>query len=93
METKQPSIVQFPRKGAFLHKSIFLFVDLQKEYLASGRAYALKEIETCLNNNLILLEFARDQGMKIVHFAELWTVLFSTKKPNFQIGSMDFNRA
>lgn len=47
---------------------LVLFVDLQAEYIAAGRAYALDGIDACLENCAILLSECRRQRLPIVHF-------------------------
>lgn len=83
MTSSPSSIIEFPQKGTFFHNSIFLFVDLQLEYLSSGRAYAFENIESCLENSLKLLQFAREQGLTIVHFRKLMEGTFFNQETKF----------
>jgi len=90
MKINQPSIFQFPRKGCFLHNSIFLFVDLQLEYLSFGRAFALENLEDCLSNSLKILEMARESGMAIAHFRRLMDGTFFNHETKFSNWIEDF---
>ena len=53
------------------------------EYLSSGRAYALGNIEVAINNSLKLLQLARDKGMTIAHFRRLMDGTFFNKETKF----------
>lgn len=83
MNTSISSIIHFPRKKCLLHNSVFLFVDMQLEFLASGRAYALGNIENCITNSLSILETARAHGMTIAHFHSYMDSTFFNQETRF----------
>ena len=83
MLSEYSSVVPFPRKGGLLHNAIFIFVDWQVEYLSSGRAYALENLDASLNNGLELLQVAREYGMTVVHFRRLMDGAFFNEATNF----------
>jgi nicotinamidase-related amidase len=47
------------------------FVDLQVEYVSTGRALAINETEPWMGNCRKLLAFARESGLAIAHFRQL----------------------
>lgn len=90
MKTNRSSVIQFPRKGCFLHNSIFVFIDLQLEYVSSGRAYALEDTENCLSNSLKILAMAREYGMAIAHFRRIMDGAFFNQATAFSNWIEDF---
>jgi|GEM_PF-944281 len=83
MVANNRSLIQFPRQGIYLSNTIFVFVDWQIEFISSGRAYALANIEDEIKNSLKLLELAREQGLSIVHFRRLLDGTFFNKSTDF----------
>ncbi|GJM00022.1 MAG: hypothetical protein DHS20C07_17010 [Methyloligella sp.] len=77
------SVIKFPKSSCSLHSSIFIFIDWQLEYLSSGRAYALGDVEQSLSNSLSLLEHARKIGMTIAHFRRLMDGTFFNQATKF----------
>lgn len=77
------SIIAFPRNDWHLHNSIFLFVDLQQEYISTGRAFALKDTKNCLTNCQRILKMARSFGVTIVHFRKLMAGTFFNRDTEF----------
>ncbi len=71
MTTKSSSVIEFPLQERNLHNSVFIFIDLQMEYLSTGRAYALEDVQRCLENCNLILSKAREYGLTIVHFRSL----------------------
>lgn len=67
----------------YLNRTIIAFVDLQKEYTAKGRAYALNNISECLDNCRELLCEARRSGMAIAHFRLLRSSSFFNPAAQF----------
>lgn len=62
------SVIRFPRVSEDFGTPLFLFVDLQREYVIDGRAHALRHHEPWSGNCLRLLDFARKRGYPIAHF-------------------------
>jgi nicotinamidase-related amidase len=50
---------------------VLCFVDLQREYIAEGRALAVDQVEPWMGNCTRLLAFARRQRLPIAHFRQL----------------------
>jgi len=65
------SVIQFPRAADPSRSQIVVFVDLQREYIADGRAHALSRREPWWSNCLRLLDFAREQGYPVAHFRQI----------------------
>jgi nicotinamidase-related amidase len=65
------SVIRFPRYQEDYDTPVVVFVDLQREYVAEGRAHALERREPWWSNCMRLLEFARDRGLPVAHFRQL----------------------
>ncbi|MEJ8570937.1 cysteine hydrolase family protein [Microbaculum marinum] len=65
------TVIQFPRHTEDLGTPLFVFLDLQQEYISDGRAYALSGRDPWWSNSLRLLDFARDRGLPVAHFRQL----------------------
>lgn len=76
-------IIEFPVRQKNLHNSVFIFIDLQKEYQSLGRAYALEDVEDCLSNCQRILKKARQYGMTIAHFRTLMGGTFFNQSIDF----------
>lgn len=50
---------------------VIALVDLQMEFISEGRAYAIADVEACLDRCATLLEQARSAGLAIAHFRQL----------------------
>ena len=62
----------------FLHSAyknqnipIVIFMNMQKEYVSTGRAYALDDVTTCLKEGIKLLDFVRSQKIPVAHFRRI----------------------
>ncbi len=62
---------------------LFVFVDLQAEYTAKGRAYALQGMKRCIHNCKRVLEYARKNGLPIAHFRQIHRGAFFNKSSEF----------
>ena len=65
---KPKRIIEFTTQRLRLGNSIIVLLDLQNEYIASGRAYSLAETKACLKNCKLILDQARASGFTIIHF-------------------------
>jgi nicotinamidase-related amidase len=50
---------------------VIALVDLQMEYVSAGRAYAISDVEECLERCGALLEHSRSAGLPIAHFRQV----------------------
>ena len=73
-----------------MDRTIIAFIDLQQEYLASGRAYALDDIKQPLANCRSILNMARTYGMTIAHFRLLRPDSFFNPMTQFSHWIEDF---
>ena len=83
MEHSTTKIIPFPNPDQLFDNTILLFVDLQHEYTALGRAFALQNIEGCLNNCRSLLARARKTKVTIAHFRLLKSDTFFNPATEF----------
>lgn len=60
--------MEFPQNKLRHDNSIIVLLDFQNEYISSGRSYALKHTDQCLEKGKLILEQARSSGFAIVHF-------------------------
>ena len=60
------------KKSRLLEQApIFVFVDLQAEYMAEGRAFALPRLKECIFNCKLVLKYARKNKLPIAHFRQV----------------------
>ena len=64
------NVIQLPRQRQRSHP-VVCFVDLQLEYVSTGRALAVDDVDPWIGNCRNLLAFARDAGLPIAHFRQL----------------------
>jgi len=83
MKNAATQIIPFPNRDQIYNNTILLFIDLQLEYTASGRAYALQNSAECLNNCRRLLETARSAKLTIAHFRQLRPGTFFNPETEF----------
>ncbi len=83
MDENASIILPFSNREQYLGRTIIAFVDLQQEYTANGRAYALNDISKCLDNCRDLLCEARRSGMTIAHFRLLRSSSFFNPAAQF----------
>lgn len=83
MKNTASRIIPFPNPDQLFDNTIFLFLDLQLEYTASGRAYALQNSRECLDNCRRLLEVARSAKLNIAHFRQLLPGAFFNPETEF----------
>ncbi|MGI9384573.1 MAG: isochorismatase family protein [Methyloligellaceae bacterium] len=67
-----------------------MFVDLQEEYVASGRYFALGDVERSLANCRRLLAAARETGLAIAHFRQIKSSPFFNREAIFSQWIGDF---
>lgn len=64
------NVIHLPRLRP-RNNPVLCFVDLQREYIAEGRALAVDQVEPWMSNCTRLLAFARQQRLPIAHFRQL----------------------
>jgi nicotinamidase-related amidase len=77
------TLLEFARKVACGPVPLAVFVDLQVEYAAEGRAYSLQNLETCLGNCRTILSECRKVRLPIVHFRLLRSNAFFNTASRF----------
>jgi len=65
------AVLEFRRAVSARAIPLTVFIDLQAEYAAEGRAYNLTNIGGCLSNCRTLLNECRRLGLPIAHFRQL----------------------
>lgn len=65
------NVVQMSQFREMQSAPIIALVDLQMEFVSAGRAYAIKEIEDCLERCAAILEHSRSAGLPIAHFRQV----------------------
>lgn len=77
------SVIRFPRVAEDFGTPLFIFVDLQREYVIDGRAHALSRREPWWSNCIRLLDFARKRGYPVAHFRQLRSEPFFNRATPF----------
>jgi nicotinamidase-related amidase len=65
------NVITLPAAGRHSAACLVVFTDLQLEYVATGRAYSLRDTDGCLANCARLLKTVRDLGLPIAHFRQI----------------------
>lgn len=65
------TVIQISQFRELKNAPLIAMVDLQVEYVSTGRAYAINDIDSCLANCRALLDRARRMGLPIAHFRQL----------------------
>ena len=65
------SLLQFPKRHQRTDAPMLILLDLQKEYVSSGRAFSIDQIDGCIGNCQRLLDAGRANGLPIAHFRQL----------------------
>ena len=84
-------IIDFPQKQLSPGNTIIILLDLQNEYISSGRAYALEDTDGCLEKCKLILEQARSCGFAIVHFRTILKSAFFNPGSYFSDWIKDFS--
>lgn len=69
---------------------VIVLADLQREYIAAGRAYAIASLEDCLGRCKAILDEARMMGLPIAHFRQLRASSFFNHASPFSKWIEDF---
>lgn len=84
------TVVSFPQPNMHSETPLVLFLDLQVEYIAAGRAYSLSDTQSCLANCKRILESVRSKKLAIAHFRQLKQSTFFNKETSFASWIEDF---
>ena len=63
-------------------KNLLILIDIQNEYVTTGREFYLNGIEKSLNNCRLILNFARKNNWKIAHIQHLNGIDAANFRPN-----------
>jgi len=84
------NVIKLPVSVRTESAPLMVFVDLQQEYVATGRAYSVNQTSDCLSNCARLLAAARQHRLPIAHFRQVRPDTYFNRESEFSQWIEDF---